>query len=66
MSSYETSAFLRKLREMGKEVIMITNAHRDSLSLKLDYLLMAQYFDQLISSNDYGYPKMLKQLLSIP
>lgn len=50
-------AFLQKLRDMGKEVIMITNAHRDSLSLKLEYLPMAQYFDRLISSHDYGYPK---------
>ena len=49
--------FLQKLRDMGKEVIMITNAHRDSLSLKLEYLPMAQYFDKLISSHDYGYPK---------
>ena len=50
-------SFLQKLRDMGKEVVMITNAHRDSLSLKLEYLPMAQYFDRLISSHDYGYPK---------
>lgn len=49
--------FLQQLRAMGKEVIMITNAHRDSLSLKLERLPMAQYFDRLISSHDYGYPK---------
>ncbi len=49
--------FLQKLRTMDKEVIMITNAHRDSLSLKLEYLPMAQHFDKLISSHDYGYPK---------
>ena len=49
--------FLQKLRDMDKEVIMITNAHRDSLSLKLEYLPMAHYFDRLISSHDYGYPK---------
>ena len=36
---------------------MITNAHPDSLSLKLERLSMAHYFDRLISSHDYGYPK---------
>ena len=49
--------FLQKLKAMGKEVVMITNAHRGSLSLKLEYIPMAQYFDKLISSHDYGYPK---------
>ena len=49
--------FLQKLKDMGKQVVMITNAHRGSLSLKLEYLPMAHYFDKLISSHDYGYPK---------
>ncbi|OED42238.1 haloacid dehalogenase [Endozoicomonas sp. (ex Bugula neritina AB1)] len=49
--------FLQKLKNMGKTVVMITNCHRDSLTLKLEYLPMAQYFDKLISSHDYGYPK---------
>ncbi len=50
-------SFLQQLREMGKEVIMITNAHPDSLSLKLERLSMAHWFDRLISAHDYGYPK---------
>lgn len=49
--------FLHAIRAAGKTVIMITNAHRDSLSLKLERLSMAHYFDRLISSHDYGYPK---------
>ncbi|MGB1271257.1 MAG: HAD-IA family hydrolase, partial [Endozoicomonas sp.] len=49
--------FLQHLKDQGKQVIMITNAHRDSLSLKLERLPMAHYFDRLISSHDYGYPK---------
>lgn len=49
--------FLHGLKERGKQVIMITNAHPDSLSLKLERLSMAHYFDRLISSHDYGYPK---------
>jgi putative hydrolase of the HAD superfamily len=53
----DADTFLQNIRDRGKEVIMITNAHRDSLSLKLERLSMAHYFDKLISSHDYGYPK---------
>ncbi len=49
--------FLHSLRDAGKQVIMITNAHRDSLSLKMEKLQLEPYFDRLISSHDYGYPK---------
>jgi len=38
-------------------VVMITNAHRDSLSLKLERIELAPYFERLISSHDYGFPK---------
>ena len=50
-------AFLQHLKDLGKHVVMITNAHPDSLSLKLERLSMAHYFDRMISSHDYGYPK---------
>ena len=49
--------FLHSLKESNKRVIMITNAHPDSLSIKLERLSMAHYFDRLISSHDYGFPK---------
>ncbi|WP_164198417.1 HAD-IA family hydrolase, partial [Stenotrophomonas maltophilia] len=49
--------FLAALRQAGKRVALITNAHRDSLSLKLERIELAPYFDRLISSHDYGYPK---------
>jgi putative hydrolase of the HAD superfamily len=49
--------FLAALREAGKRVVLITNAHRDSLSLKLEKVELAPWFDRLISSHDYGYPK---------
>ncbi|MDP0562675.1 MAG: GMP/IMP nucleotidase [Candidatus Endonucleobacter sp. (ex Gigantidas childressi)] len=49
--------FLLSLANSDKEVIMITNAHQDSLSLKLEKVSMAHYFDRMISSHDYGYPK---------
>lgn len=49
--------FLAALRQSGKQVVLITNAHRDSLSLKLERIELAPWFDRLISSHDYGYPK---------
>lgn len=49
--------FLATLRTAGKRVVLITNAHRDSLSLKLERVELAPYFDRLISSHDYGFPK---------
>ena len=49
--------FLNSIKSAGKEMIMITNAHPNSLSLKLERLSMAHYFNKLISSHDYGYPK---------
>lgn len=49
--------FLAALRDAGKRVILITNAHRDSLTLKLERIELAPYFERLISSHDYGYAK---------
>lgn len=53
----DAETFLAALKQAGKRVIMITNAHRDSLSLKMERLELAPYFERLISSHDYGYPK---------
>jgi putative hydrolase of the HAD superfamily len=49
--------FLAALRDAGKRVVLITNAHRDSLSLKLERIELAPWFNRLISSHDYGFPK---------
>ena len=53
----DAEAFLRALREAGKTVVLITNAHRDSLSLKMERVELAPWFERLISSHDYGFPK---------
>ncbi|HEX8588505.1 GMP/IMP nucleotidase [Pseudomonas sp.] len=53
----DAETFLAAIKQAGKRVIMITNAHRDSLSLKMERLQLAPYFERLISSHDYGYPK---------
>lgn len=53
----DADTFLKAIKQAGKRVIMITNAHRDSLSLKLERIELAPYFERLISSHDYGFPK---------
>ncbi len=52
-----TKTFLQALHASSKQVIMITNAHQDSLSLKLEKASLAEYFDKLISSHQYGFAK---------
>ena len=53
----DADTFLAAVKRAGKRVILITNAHRDSLSLKLERIELAPYFERLISSHDYGFPK---------
>lgn len=53
----DAETFLAAIKHAGKRVIMITNAHRDSLSLKMERIELAPYFERLISSHDYGFPK---------
>lgn len=57
----DAELFLRALREAGKRVVLITNAHRDSLSLKMERVELAPWFERLISPHDYGFPKENQQ-----
>lgn len=49
--------FLAALQRSGRQVILITNAHRGSLSLKMERVELMTYFQRLISSHDFGFPK---------
>lgn len=49
--------FLEALRKAGKEVIMVTNAHRDSLNLKMELTGIADKFDKLITVHEFRRPK---------
>lgn len=49
--------FLEKLKVSRHHVILVTNAHRDSLTLKMEKTGLAIFFDAIISSHDYGKPK---------
>lgn len=50
-------ALLDALGEAGRQRILITNAHRDSLNLKLKITGIDALLDRLISSHDYGVAK---------
>ena len=49
--------FLQALKASGKSRVLITNAHRQSLDLKLALTTIGGELDRIISSHDYGYPK---------
>lgn len=53
----EVMAFLAALKASKKTVVMVTNAHRDSLAIKLEVTEIGDYFDELISAHDFGIPK---------
>ena len=49
--------FLSLLQQHEKHLLLVTNAHRASLDLKMKNTRLEQYFDHLISTHDYGIPK---------
>ncbi|GLX83971.1 haloacid dehalogenase [Thalassotalea loyana] len=49
--------FLTSLRNTGREVILVTNAHPDSLSLKIEQTQLDRYFDKLYSTHEFGATK---------
>lgn len=53
--------FLEAAHRSSKKVYMITNAHHKALELKLEKTKISHYFDELISSHQYGYIKEQQQ-----
>lgn len=49
--------FLDALRYAGKDVVMVTNAHHDSLALKMERTRIADKFDRLITVHEFDLPK---------
>jgi 5'-nucleotidase len=49
--------FLQQLKHLGKKIILATNAHRDSLQLKMQCTELAPFFDAQVSSHDYQAAK---------
>lgn len=53
----EAEAFVRWVRDQGKRVVLVTNAHPDTLALKDEQLDFRGHFDALYSSHPFGAPK---------
>jgi len=49
--------FLSALKQTNKKVLLVTNAHRDSLSLKMEKTCLQPFFDDIICSHDFGFAK---------
>lgn len=52
-----TEAFLARLRTLGKRTVIITNAHPDSVALKMQHTALDTMVDRVISSHHYRHPK---------
>ena len=49
--------FLIALKASGRAVILVTNAHPESLSLKIERTQLDKYFDSLYSTHQFGVTK---------
>lgn len=49
--------FLQRLRERGKKVLLVTNAHPKSLGIKLEITQIDRWLDVIISSHEFNEPK---------
>lgn len=53
----QTAEFLQLLRALKKRTLIVTNAHPDSVSLKMQRTGLDQMVDRVISSHPYRHPK---------
>jgi len=49
--------FLRALRRSQRRTVLVTNAHRDSLGVKLERFDLSTLVDDIVVSHDYRAPK---------
>ncbi len=49
--------FLTRLHHSDKHVVLVTNAHRTVLDIKLDRTNIGRWFDEMVVSHDYKVPK---------
>jgi putative hydrolase of the HAD superfamily len=53
----QARAFLSAVQVSGKRCVLVTNAHADSLSIKMQKTGLVEFFDAIVSAHDVGYPK---------
>ena len=51
------TAFLQALRVADKRLVLLTNAHQQSVDIKLAKTGLTRYFDRIVVSHDLGKPK---------
>lgn len=51
------SDFLEAVRATRRQVLLVTNAHMRSLSLKMERTRLAGHFDAVVCAHDFGVPK---------
>lgn len=49
--------FLTALKQSGRQLVLVTNAHPDSLALKIERTELANYIDTRISTHEFGVTK---------
>lgn len=49
--------FLHQLKTSSRHVILVTNAHRKSLELKMSHTGIAELFNEIVVSHDFRAPK---------
>jgi putative hydrolase of the HAD superfamily len=49
--------FLQSARKKGKQVVLVTNAHPASLSIKMEKTELVDYFDRIVTSHELGLAK---------
>ncbi|PCI21947.1 MAG: HAD family hydrolase [Piscirickettsiaceae bacterium] len=52
-----THEFLEALKASDIRCVLVTNAHEDSLNLKMQKTGLMKFFDTVICAHDVGYPK---------
>lgn len=50
-------SFLEQLQQSSMQVMLVTNAHRNSLDIKMDRTGLRSFFDELVVSHDFRHPK---------
>ncbi|RLQ22351.1 GMP/IMP nucleotidase [Seongchinamella sediminis] len=49
--------FLSRLHASHRDVVMVTNAHRKTLDIKMDYIDITGWFDRVVVSHELNAPK---------
>ena len=53
----QAETFLAQARQLGKRLILVTNAHRVTLAIKCEQTAIDRHMDVVVSSHDYGCEK---------